>query len=102
MPQATVLDQRSSERFGLALPITLEGEECASHDLSATGLLVEASTAPAVGSAIELTLEYEAHGQSFSLVCRGRVARIEQLEGSCNIGVRLDRPLYSEDPAALG
>jgi hypothetical protein len=95
-------DQRSSQRFGLALPITMEGEDCASHDLSATGLLLEAPSAPLVGATVDLTLEYEARGQACSLACQGQVVRVERLPRGYNIGVRLNEPLFAEDDAAAG
>jgi hypothetical protein len=97
-----VPDQRSSDRFGLALPITMEGEECASHDLSASGLLVQSPTALDVGAPVDLTLEYERQGQALKLACHGQVVRIEQLADGYNIGVRLDRPLYPEDAGTAG
>lgn len=95
-PAASLPDQRSSDRFGLALPITLEGEECASHDLSATGLLVESGRALAVGDEVSLTLEMPEEGGNARLACRGRVVRIQQLAGGYNIGLRLTLPLYTE------
>lgn len=93
-------EQRSSERFGLALPITMEGEDCASHDLSATGLLLESASAPLVGATVDLTLEYQRRGQEHHLACQGQVVRVERLPRGYNIGVRLSAPLFAEDDAA--
>lgn len=97
-----VPDQRSSERFGLALPITMEGEDCASHDLSATGLLLEAASAPLVGATVDLTLEYVRREREHRLACQGQVVRVERLARGYNIGVRLVQPLFAEDEAAPG
>jgi hypothetical protein len=88
--------QRSAERFGLALPITMEGEECASHDISATGVLLEAAAAPAVGSSVALTLQYRSEGREFSLDCSGDVVRVERHGDNYNIAVRLHQPLFQE------
>jgi len=88
--------QRSAQRFGLALPITMEGEECASHDISATGVLLEAPAAPSLGSRVSLTLQYRAEGRDLSMDCAGRVVRVERHGDNYNIAVRLERPLYDE------
>lgn len=88
--------QRSAERFGLALPITMEGEECSSHDISATGMLLETAAAPALGANVSLTLQYRAGGQDFDLDCSGEVVRVEQHGDSFNIAVRLHTPLFQD------
>ena len=88
--------QRSAERFGLALPITMEGEECACHDISATGVLLEAPQAQEVGAQVALSLQYDLAGTPFHLDCRGRVVRVEQHGDTFNIAVKLDQPLFQD------
>ena len=90
------LRQRSAERFGLALPITMEGEPCASHDISATGVLLETASAPALGADVALTLQYRAGDRDFNLGCSGKVVRVERHGDSYNIAVHLHRPLFQE------
>jgi hypothetical protein len=87
---------RSSDRFGLVLPITLEGEEGSTHDVSATGILLELHAAPPVGSDVALMLQYEAGGVEHQLACRGEVIRVEPHGDSFNIAVRLSKPLFAE------
>ena len=94
--------QRSAERFGLALPITMEGEECASHDISATGVLLETAAAPPLGASVSLTLQYRAEGNDLSLDCRGKVVRVERHGENYNIAVRLDEPLFQESTPQEG
>ena len=94
--QDAQLRQRSADRFGLALPITMEGEECACHDLSATGVLLESSQAAELGAHVELSLQYEAEGRPFNVDCRGQVVRVERHGDNFNIAVRLDQPLFQE------
>jgi hypothetical protein len=88
--------ERSAQRFGLALPITMEGEDCSSHDISATGLLVESPAAPAVGAQVSLTLQYRGQDEEMQLDCEGQVVRVERHGDSFNIAVRLSRPLFHE------
>ncbi|HZY18157.1 MAG TPA: PilZ domain-containing protein [Ramlibacter sp.] len=94
--QETQQHPRSAQRFGLVLPITMEGEECACHDISATGVLLEAGQAPPLGSHVALSLQYEAEGRPFQLECAGEVVRVERHGERFNIAVRLDEPLFQE------
>ncbi len=94
--QDTQTRQRGADRFGLALPITLEGEECACQDISATGVLVEAAKAPQLGAQVAMSLQYEAEGRPFNLDCSGRVVRVERHGENYNIAVRLDEPLFQD------
>ncbi|RYY59987.1 MAG: PilZ domain-containing protein [Comamonadaceae bacterium] len=94
--QDVQLRQRSAERFGVAMPITMEGEECACQDLSATGVLLEAERARELGSTVTLSLQYQAEGRAFTVDCRGQVVRVERHGDNFNIAVRLDEPLFQE------
>jgi hypothetical protein len=88
--------QRSAERFGLALPIMMQGKECACHDISATGVLLESPQAQALGSQVALSLQYDVEGTPFHLDCSGRVVRVEPHGDSFNIAVELDEPLFQD------
>lgn len=94
--QDTQQRQRSAERFGLALPITMEGEECSSHDISATGVLLESPAAPALGAQVSLMLQYRSDGRDFTLDCVGEVVRVERHGDNFNIAVRLSEPLFQD------
>jgi len=88
--------QRSAERFGLALPITMEGEECACHDISSTGVLLEAAQSRDLGAKVALSLQYTVEGTPFHLDCSGRVVRVERHGDNYNIAVHLDEPLFQD------
>ncbi|MGZ5182540.1 MAG: PilZ domain-containing protein [Ramlibacter sp.] len=88
--------QRAAERFGLALPITMEGEECACHDISATGVLLESPSAADLGAQVALSLQYDLEGRPFHLDCSGRVVRVERHGDNFNIAVKLDEPLFQD------
>jgi hypothetical protein len=94
--QDVQLRQRSADRFGVALPITMEGEECSCHDISATGVLLESERAAELGANVALSLQYVAEGRPFTIDCRGQVVRVERHGENYNIAVRLDEPLFQE------
>ena len=54
---ASPMDQRSSDRFGIALPITMEEGFGATHDISETGILFETESEPQLGARLALTLQ---------------------------------------------
>lgn len=85
---------RAQARYPIALPITMEGEEGQTLDLSAQGILFESAARPAVGSRVSLAIRYQVGDSSQRIDCDGEVVRVECRGGSCNIAVRLHRPLY--------
>ena len=90
-------EQRAAQRFAVALPITMEGEEGGfTHELSAGGVLFEWSSPPEVGAHVSLSLEYEVDGVEFQVPCDGRVVRVERHGDNYNVAVRLRRPLFGE------
>jgi hypothetical protein len=94
--QMPVIDKRSAERFAVPLPITLEGEEALVHDLSSTGLMLEAATAPEIGAEVGLKLQYLMDGRDFHLSFRAEVVRVEQHGDKYNIAMRLHEPLFPD------
>lgn len=94
-------DHRSGDRFGIALPITVEGPVVAEGetlDISETGILFEtqALSQPQVGTRIMLTLEYSLDGHSHHTRCEVEVVRVERVGTKVNVATRLLSPLHSE------
>lgn len=87
-------DLRAQRRYPVALPITMEGEEGQTLDLSAQGILLESAARPAVGSHVSMSIEYRVGEAQWSIQCDGEVVRVESHGDACNIAVRLRRPLY--------
>ena len=92
------MDQRTGDRFGIALPITMEGVEGETHDISETGILFETSAdaEPQVGRRIDMTLQYSMDGRDYHTRCAAEVVRVERVGGKVNIAARLLSPLLSE------
>lgn len=89
-------DQRSSERFGIALPVTMEDREGETHDISETGILFETDCEPQLGATIAMTLQYSIDGQDYELGCAAKVVRVERVGNKVNVAARLLSPLVSE------
>jgi hypothetical protein len=90
------LDQRSCDRFGIALPITMEDGQGQTHDISETGILFETDSEPLVGARLDLTLTYSMDGQEYHMGCAAEVVRVERVGPKVNVAARLLTPLVSE------
>ncbi|WP_372826086.1 PilZ domain-containing protein [Polaromonas sp.] len=94
--KARVVEQRSAQRFALALRLTVDGGEGATHDLSATGLYFESERRYEVGERIELVLEFPGGKRVYPLTCEAQVVRVSAVGAGFNIAVRLLTPLFSD------
>jgi hypothetical protein len=94
--KAMVLDQRAAQRFGLALRLTIDGDEGATHDLSATGLYFASETAYVPGQTITMVLEFPGMADTRKLGCEAEVVRVTPVGEDFNVAVRLLTPLFPE------
>ncbi len=94
-----LMDQRAGERFGIALPLVVEGSSVAGEtlDISETGILFEtaAQGAPAVGATIGLSLQYSLDGREYQTRCEVEVVRVQRVGDKVNVAARLLAPLDS-------
>ena len=74
--------------------LTVEGEEGATHDLSATGLCFQSDRRYDTGAKLELVLEFPGATRPHPLRCEAEVVRSEAAGDGFNIGVRLLTPLF--------
>lgn len=96
--KARLLEQRAAQRFGVALRLTIDGAEGATHDLSATGLYFQSERSHELGASLELVLEFPGAGRMHPLTCKAQVVRVTPAGDGFNIAVRLLTPLFP-DPA---
>ena len=89
------MDQRASERYGIALPITMEDAEGETLDISETGILFETGSEPQLGARIDLTLQYTLDGKLYLVGCEAEVVRVERVGDKVNVATRLLSPLVS-------
>lgn len=92
--KAFLLDQRAAQRFGLALRLTVDGAEGATHDLSATGLYFASDTRYAPGQTLAMVLDVPGNSGTRQLNCEAEVVRVTSVEQGFNVAVRLLTPLY--------
>lgn len=98
LSELDLMDQRSNNRFGIALPVRLDdGGEGETLDLSETGILFEiaAQAQPLVGATIGLTLRYSLDGIDYQTRCDADVVRVERVGDKVNVAARLLTPLVS-------
>lgn len=98
----TAVNQRTAERFEVEIPVRINGsEECATQNLSSTGMLIDASSAPDIGAEVDMTLQYLVDGQDFALRCRGEVVRVQRSGNGYRVAVRMHQPLFTEAELAF-
>lgn len=97
MRTKTAGELRRAERYEVEIPLTLQGgDEGATQNLSSTGMMIEASTAPEIGAAVDMTLQYLVNGQDFALRCSGEVVRVQRRGNGYRVAVRLTQPIFTK------
>lgn len=94
--RAFLIDQRAAQRFGLALRLTIDGDEGATHDLSATGLYFESETAYVQGQTLSMVLEFPGATGTRKPACEAEVVRVTTVGERFNVAVRLLTPLFPD------
>lgn len=95
-PPQDTHEQRLSDRFGIALPITMEDGQGETHDISETGILFETDSEPQLGAQLDLTLQYSMDGQRYHMGCAAEVVRVQRVGSKVNVAARMLTPLVSE------
>jgi hypothetical protein len=87
-------NQRGPERFGLGLPLVVDGVRVGViRDLSANGIAFSSSKAIMTGTVLDLLLEHPAPGgDTVQLRAEATVVRWEQADDGYTIGARLTAP----------
>lgn len=92
----SLLEHRAAQRFGVAVRLTIDGDEGATHDLSATGLYFQSERSYEVGASLELVLEFPGAGRTHPLTCEAQVVRVTPAGDGFNIAVHLLTPLFPD------
>jgi hypothetical protein len=87
-------DQRGAARFDTALPVRIEGIEGETQNISAHGVYFETDVAPTLGALLNFTVEFNQYGGRQSLLCEGKVVRIDALGDRFGVAARLLAPFF--------
>ncbi|MDB5912899.1 MAG: hypothetical protein JWP22_1574 [Ramlibacter sp.] len=82
-------ERRRADRFVAAMPVTVDGREATTGDLSSTGLSFVADRAYEIGSSIDVVIEYLLDGAHYPLHCKAEVVHADPCEGGFRMGARL-------------
>ena len=88
------VEQLASMRFDTGLPVTMDGAAGRTRNLSAHGIYLETAVQRRVGTLVDLTVEFTAHGRKQRLRCEGKVVRVEPRGERIGIAARLVAPLF--------
>ena len=85
-------ERRSAERFRVSLPVETDRGPGITRDVSLSGLCLVAGRQLAVGDRLQLvvTLTDGDHSLSIRLSLKGRVMRVEDVDGAVGAGIALD------------
>lgn len=82
-------ERREAERFAAAMPVTVDGIEGTTHDLSTTGLSFRSASPYEPGAQVEVVVEYLLNGHNYPLRCRAEVVRSEADADAWRVAARL-------------
>jgi len=101
VPLQTRDERREAERFHAAMPVSVDGREGTTNDLSTTGLSFRADRAYEPGTRVEVVIEYLLDGHQSPLRCEAEVVRSTPDGDGYTVGARL-LPASQIPAAALG
>ncbi len=97
----SALDRRGAERAIAEMPLSVDGLEGTTHDLSATGLSFVTDRSYEPGAHIQLVIEYLLDGHAYPLECQAEVLRVDRIPEGYRIAARLAPQAQEEvSPAA--
>lgn len=109
IPLHTRDERRRADRFAAAMPVTVDGHQGTTQDLSATGLSFHADRPYEPGTVVDVVIEYLLDGHQYPLRCQAQVMRSEAGPQGYTIGARLspqaqlqEVPVGGEDAPARG
>lgn len=82
-------DRRGAERFVAEMPLSVDGLDGTTNDLSATGLSFVSDRSYEPGAHIQVIIEYLLDGHKYPLECQAEVMRVDRVAEGFRIGARL-------------
>jgi len=81
-------NKRNGVRVSAMLPVDLGGEPGFAHDVSASGMFLEADASYAIGSHISLAMNLDTPWGKVIFECQGTVVRLEPHNGKVGVAVQ--------------
>jgi len=96
------VERRVWERFHVSLPVETEGGPAVTRDVSVSGLYLVTGQRLATGEQLQLavTLPYKGCSTQFRLDLKGKVVRVEDVQGAIGAGIALDEESASLLPVS--
>jgi hypothetical protein len=82
-------ERRRAERFVASMPVSVNGLEGTTNDLSISGLSFHADRSYEPGARIDVVIEYLLDGHQYPLACQAEVVRSQADHDGFTIGARL-------------
>jgi hypothetical protein len=101
VPLRSPQDRRQAERFTASMPVSVDGEQGTTNDLSTTGLSFHADHPYEPGAQVDVVIEYLLDGHQYPLRCQAEVVRSVPDGDGYTIGARL-MPQSQIEPVPLG
>jgi hypothetical protein len=85
----TLDERRRAERFSAAMPVSVDGKQGTTNDLSTTGLSFRADRSYEPGARVDVVIEYLLDGHQYPLSCQAEVVRSVPDGDGFIVGARL-------------
>jgi hypothetical protein len=95
-------EHRRKARVAADLPVELDRTPGVMRDVSATGIFFETDAEYEVGNPIDVKLSLDTPWGRVSVVCDGKIVRVESHEGRVGVAVQFTDPGAGAEPAAAG
>lgn len=93
-------DRRGAERFIAEMPLSVDGLQGTTNDLSATGLSFVTDRSYEPGAHIQVIIEYLLDGHKYPLECEAEVVGVDRVAEGWRIGARLAPQSQLQEVAA--
>jgi hypothetical protein len=80
---------RTSDRVKTELPVTINGVQGITRDVSASGIFLEVNSPQEPGSTIEFLVKLDSPTGQLTFSCEGEVVRTEELEEKYGIATKI-------------
>ncbi|MDB5898804.1 MAG: hypothetical protein JWP41_2406 [Ramlibacter sp.] len=105
MAASSSSDQRNAVRFDTSMPVQIDGTAGHIQNISAHGVYFETDVQQRVGALVNFTVEFTLYGRKHTLLCEGKVIRVDQHGDRVGVAARLVAPFFDgaeqADPAAV-